>query len=105
MSSIAIGSRVGAIQSTKDGVVRFYGYGTYDGEYEPPPDVMGMTQDEYDEFLADLKEDGIAPQAYVLTSPRITLDDGRTVWGSQCWWMEEDAVRRLLDVSETIIHV
>ncbi len=103
MSRLKIGSRVGAIQSMAGGRVHFYGFGVYDGEYEPPCDVLGMKQEEYDEFIADLKSADVAPQDYVLTSPRITLDDGRLVWGARCWWASEKEVRKLLKNHEIIL--
>ncbi len=105
MSRFAIGSRVGAIKTMSGGRVHFYGYGVYDGDHEVPCDVISMTQEEYNELIADLKSDGTVPHDYVMKSPRITLDDGRTVWGSQCWWMTEDAVRSLIDAASEVINV
>ena len=105
MSRFTIGSRVGAIQAMSGGRIHFYGYGLFEGNYEVPCDVIGITQEQYAAFIADLKSDGIAPQDYVMKNPRITLDDGRTVWGSQCWWAPEDEVRRLISAASEVINV
>ncbi len=88
------GLRVGVIFGTRDGVVQFLGYGTYQGE-EVPVSAVG--------FLADaLREVGS-------TNPRIDLDNGETVWGCECWWGTEAVVRQRMDRYEregfTIAHV
>lgn len=67
-----IGERVGAVRKADDETVYLLGYGTYDGNHVPP---SGW-----------LHELGIA-------NPRITLDDGRVVWGHECWWGSEEEVR------------
>ena len=65
-----VGARVGAIQSADELEVRLYGYGVYDGDKEHPD--LGFP------------------------NPRITLDDGRIVWGCECWWGPEEKVKKLI---------
>ena len=62
-----VGDRVGAILSANATTVNLLGYGVYDGDLEGGP----------------------AP----FPNPRITLDDGRIVWGCECWWGAEEQVK------------
>lgn len=77
-----IGARVGAVLSATDEEVRLLGWGVYEGDQESP---LGFP------------------------NPRIRLDDGRIVWGYQCWWGPEEKMktkfiegRRVIDVKEDI---
>ena len=80
--TVKVGDRVGAICGRrKDGVVDFYGYGTYAGEHVPVGAVG---------FIAD------AIIGTGIKNPRIDLDDGAVVWGCECWWMSEDKAKKLL---------
>lgn len=55
------GERIGAILSMTKTDVQFLDYGTFDG-YETCEELGGVA------------------------SPKLTLDNGTTVWGYQCWW-------------------
>ena len=72
------GDRVGAIQKANSTTVHLYGYGVYDGDIEHP--VHGFP------------------------NPRITLDNGKVVWGFECWWASEEGVRKMIGTRE-VIHV
>ncbi len=65
-----IGDRVGAILSSNSEVVNFLGYGKYDGDIDHP--YLGFP------------------------NPRITLDNGDTVWGCECWWGPEGEIKKIL---------
>ena len=67
------GTRVIAIHDAKDSVVKSFGSGVYAGDFKVAPEAGGMN------FGQD--------------NPRIDLDSGKTVWGCECWWGEEKAVR------------
>lgn len=82
--------RVGAIQSIKDGVAKFYGYGEYVGDEIP-------SKDSVNKFTKMLGTNGIA-------NPKIVLDDGRVVWGCECWWGPEDQIKKRLE-GLTILNV
>ena len=69
------GKRVGAVAGMDEDRMYLLGYGTYVG----------------DELL-----DG------VLSSPKIVLDDGKVVWGLECWWFHEDALKRAAAEREVI---
>ena len=71
MPRVNPGERVGAIESADSLTVRLFGFGTYDGNHPAP---------------------NWAPTPGLL-SPRITLDNGATVWGFQCWWGPESYIR------------
>lgn len=62
------GMRVGAIQDADQQVVNLFGYGVYNGD-EPCEMLGGMP------------------------NPKITLDNGSVVWGCQCWWGPEEAIK------------
>lgn len=79
MKNKQAGSRVGAIlQILPSGEVEFLGYGVYDGDFVPPVGSTGMLG-----ALADAK----------LHNPRITLDNGKVVWGAECWWGPEAIIK------------
>lgn len=73
-----IGDRVGAIQSANKETVKLYGFGTYQGDEVPPKEV--------DSFLSELG----------LYNPKIVLDNGKVVWGCQCWWGSEEKVKTMI---------
>ncbi len=68
------GDRVGAILSIRDGEVEFLGFGVYEGDFVPT-EAAG--------WLAD----GLRAQEIV--NPRIKLDNGKVVYGCECWWGDE----------------
>jgi len=79
MASRKIGDRVGAICGKLPGdKLGFFGYGVYEGDVVPPPGV-GM-------FTVDFNELNIP-------NPKITLDNGKTVWGCECHWGSEDKIK------------
>lgn len=65
------GDRIGAILSAKDNMVKFLGYGVYLGE-ETPPDLP-------------------------IPNPKLQMDNGAIVWGYQCWWGGESAVKSQIE--------
>lgn len=97
MSKTPVGARVGAILSGDNTEVHLLGFGVYDGEHEPPFGPMQAPKEEYDAMVKEMKAAGQLPADYAWKNPRITLDDGRVVWGCQCWWGPEEAVRKRID--------
>ena len=83
-----VGDRVGAILSATNREVKLLGYGIFKGNLEPPDDTRTPfgTAGEINKMA---RENGGDPW----TNPCIELDDGRIVWGCQCWWGDEDEVR------------
>lgn len=78
-----VGDRVGAVLSRTNDVINLIGYGVYEGDFVPTPDVAG--------WMADALREGKVP------NPRIALDDGKGhVWGCECWWGGEEAIRASL---------
>ena len=73
--SMKAGDRVGAVASSKDGTVNIFGYGVYEGDEVPPPDIMGP----------------FGPMTG--KNPKILLDSGEVVWGCECWWGAEEVIR------------
>lgn len=75
MPGTLAGARVGAILSGDEKTVQFLGYGIYIGHEHPPAGF-----EDAPEFI----------------NPKILLDDGRVVWGYQCWWGPEQQIRGML---------
>ena len=73
------GDRVGAVLSAKNGVVKFFGYGIYVGDFIPPPNAIGM---------GPIFHDG------GIQNPRLDLASGKSVYGCECWWGSEEAVKK-----------
>lgn len=82
------GDRVGAISHSDQGKVFFFGYGAFKGYEVPPPGITFMGID-----LNEIKHE----------NPRIDLDNGKTVWGCECWWGPEDLVKKMLEGREIIL--
>jgi len=61
-----VGDKVIAMSHAENGVIYIFGVGIYAGQFVPPPDIGGLNLG--------------------LPNPRIDLDDGKTVWGCECWW-------------------
>lgn len=59
--------RVIAIHSAKDGIIKFFGEGIYVGD-KPHPE-MGFD------------------------NPCIELDNGKIVWGCECWWGDAEKTK------------
>ncbi len=75
------GDRIGALRDADDKVVNFFGYGVYEGEEVPP---WGLAKDA-----------GI-------TNPKLRLDNGKVVWGQECWWGPEEKIKELIGGREII---
>lgn len=77
------GERVGAILGSKDGVVEFIGFGVYAGNEIPPADINPLLN-------------------IGMPNPKIVLDDGKVVWGCECWWGAESEVMKVLEANKVI---
>jgi hypothetical protein len=85
-----VGDRVAALLSANQQEVKLLGFGVYEGNFVPEADAPG--------WMAEmLHKDGT-------TNPRIRLDDGRIVYGCQCWWGLEDEVKKSFG-DRTVISV
>lgn len=81
------GDRVGAILESKEGTIKFLGFGEYKGE-EIPPETAG----------------GLAPVVSEMgkVNPKIELDNGDVVWGCECWWGSEDQIQKYLNDADKV---
>ena len=70
----AIGHRIGAVLSATETEVKLIGYGTYQGEHVPPDEIGGFN--------------------FGNPNPKLVMDDGTIVWGCECWWGDEAAVKK-----------
>lgn len=72
-----IGMRVGAVSHTSEDTIYIFGFGVYEGDHVPPKDAGGFNLG--------------------IPNPRIKLDDGKIVWGCECWWGDEEALKKSLE--------
>ena len=79
----SVGDRVGVVASIKDGIAEIFGYGVYMGELVPEYEGDRGTMAD---FVKDLGR----------TNPTIKLDSGEMVYGCECWWGSEEAVKNRL---------
>ena len=77
------GSRVGAILGIKDGVADFIGFGVYLGDQIPETD--------------DVKYIGVSLKEKSLKNPCILLDNGKKVYGCECWLRAENGIKEILN--------
>ena len=84
-----IGSRVGALVSSKNGISIFLGFGAYVGDEVPEPAVGWMA-----DALRELK----------VPNPKLVMDDGTVVFGCECWWGSAGKVWAMLKASKFVIH-
>jgi hypothetical protein len=93
-----IGDRVIAISHSEGQTVYMFGYGTFEGFFLPPDFDVEKThaglQEAYQEaqkVVPDLPPVLTRQQASVMmlldhANPRILLENGKVVWGYECWW-------------------
>lgn len=74
-----IGDRVLAILGASNGVVKVIGEGIYEGNFVPREAVGQMA-----EALVELE----------VENPRIKLDNGKIVYGCECWWGPVENMRK-----------
>lgn len=89
MSDAKAGDRVGAISHTEGDTVYIFGYGVYTGD-EVPVGAGGFMG----RVLCRAKK----------PNPKIVLDNGKVVWGCECWWGPEDDVKRSLE-GQAVVEV
>jgi hypothetical protein len=69
-----IGERVTAIFNVENDVVRSFGDGVYVGDEIPSQDIGGFNTG--------------------FPNPKIVLDNGKVVWGCECWWGTVEGVKK-----------
>lgn len=85
---VKIGDRVGAIlNQDDDGTINFLGFGAYVGD-EVPLSAAGD--------MAEISREIGTP------NPKIVLDNGKIVWGCECWWGSEKRVAETLNGHKVI---
>jgi hypothetical protein len=70
-----VNARVGAVQKADDTEVYFYGWGKYIGDEVPDRG-----------FLSEMD----------IKNPCIALDNGKKVYGFECWWGEAEKVKEMI---------
>lgn len=82
---IAVGERIGAVMSVSDGTAKFLGYGVYKGNEIPPDNIGGFN-------LGN-------------PVPKLELDNGKVVYGCECWWGKEERIKEALANCKDVIDV
>lgn len=75
-----VGERVGAISHVTKTTAYLFGYGRYDGDVTPSEE-LGV------QFFGNPMR---------IPNPQITLDNGKKVYGCECWWGPEEVVKKRL---------
>lgn len=83
-----IGQRWGALLGADKDVVRVLGYGVYLGDMPCPVGPFGMSLAEYHD---EQRKAGVPVTPFL--NPCIRLDNGRHVWGFQCWHGSEEKIK------------
>jgi len=81
-----VGERVIAISHSDDETVWLFGFGVYEGDFVPE-EAGGPLG----EMCRDLKRG----------NPRIRLDNGKIIYGCECWWGSEE--KTTLDTKKKIV--
>ena len=76
--------------SIHGGIAKLFGYGMYVGDSVPTESIGFMGE--------ILKEEGIP-------NPKIVLDNGQVVYGCECWWGDEEVVRKKMSLCNEVINV
>lgn len=76
-----VGVMIGGDSKTK--VVRFVGYGVYEGDFVPDETARGLAALAYEAQR---------------TNPRLVLDDGQIAWGGETWWGDEAKMRAQIEL-------
>jgi hypothetical protein len=87
MAIYKIGSRVGAIACADKKEIQFLGFGVYEGDFVPT---------EAGGFFGELC------QASERVNPRIRLDNGKVVYGCECYWSLEQNIRDMIESAKTV---
>lgn len=95
MEILKIGDRVGAINyiEEKDGkrIAKIFGFGTYLGCQVPETDSV--------------KFFGVSLKKVKRENPCILLDNGKKIYGCECWWGSEDKIKKILEECDEVIVV
>lgn len=86
MSTPAPGQRVYAIRDADEHNIYLFGFGQYVGNEIPT------------------NAEGLAEHLNGRTNPKIVLDDGKVVWGCECWWGAEDQFESQVE-SRNVLYV
>lgn len=90
-----VGDRVGAVASIKNGIVSLFGYGVYEGDQTPDPNIVFMGVHMKD-ILKDYPDH---------IDPKIRLDNGDIVWGCECWWGPEAGVKNEIAQHNKVVTI
>ena len=82
-----VGDRVGVVSHQKDDKVFLLGFGVYQGETIPGEEAGGI---------------GVDLRKMEIPNPEIKLDSGKSVWGCECWWGSEGAVKESIKGKEIV---
>jgi hypothetical protein len=97
------GTRVIAISHEEEDALYIFGYGVYEGRYLSPlvnlDEELKSFKAEINRarrtfpFLPELPDEELRKiVSSGLSNPRIKLDNGKTVWGYECWWSSMEGI-------------
>lgn len=83
-----VGDRIGAMRSADGKTAHIFGYGVYAGDEIPPAGVFMM---------------GIEMRELNCPNPKLVLDNGDVVFGCECWWGPEKAMKRRCEGMQVVM--
>ncbi len=87
---MSMSRRAGAVQSLGEGHIELFGYGDYVGDFLPI-EAVG--------YLAEVAREAGAP------SPKIILDNGKAIYGCECWWRDEGKVKKMVAAAKKVTNI
>lgn len=115
--AVNVGDRVGCISNTEGKTAFIFGYGKYVGRRLPRTAGGVMAQsivEVVDEYIAEYKKKQPNPLSeqelkqledyvtQVYGNPCLELDNGKLVFGCECWWGPEEQVKAQLAMFEKV---
>jgi hypothetical protein len=85
-----VGDRVGAVYTGDKETLQIFGFGVYEGDFTPKEAAGWIAE--------TAREIGTK-------NPRIKLDSGKVVYGCECWWGSEEAVKAQVAKYPKVIEV
>ena len=93
--------------------VYMFGWGVYEGDKQRPvgsPGILGpvespeATKEKVRNILTEGASEKMIEDATeaLLNNPCIKLDNGKLVWGAQCWWGPEEQINKSIGTRKVV---
>jgi len=72
------------VSHSNEDTIFLFGYGIYVGDEVPPPEIQPWMRIAH-------------------PNPKIILDNGKVIWGCECWWGSEEAVKKQIGTNKVVM--